>query len=103
MIEIPVTYCVGEYTYERLKCLASRWNTLCSTKKTPEEMLSEIMLVGSLFDIDTRLAEMEQRIELMKQLSIKKSADCAGTQTTQSKKKHSTYNIPGGRENVKTL
>ena len=33
----------------------------------------------------------------------KKSAACAGTQTTQSKKKHSTYNIPGGRENVKTL
>lgn len=33
----------------------------------------------------------------------KKSADCAGTQTTQSKKKHSTHNIQGGGENVKTL
>ena len=101
MIEIPVTYCVDEYTYERLKRLASRWNTLCSTKKTPEKMLSEIMLVGSLFDIDTRLAEMEQRIELMKQLSIKKSADRAGTQTTQDREKHSTPIIRGETENVK--
>lgn len=33
----------------------------------------------------------------------KKSADCAGTQTTQSKKKHSTHNIQGGVENVNTL
>ena len=33
----------------------------------------------------------------------KKSAACAGTQTTQSKKKHSTHNIQGGGENVKTL
>lgn len=33
----------------------------------------------------------------------KKSADCAATQTTQDREKHSTYNIAGGGENVKTL
>lgn len=33
----------------------------------------------------------------------KKSAACAGTQTTQSLEKHSTHNIQGGVENVKTL
>ena len=33
----------------------------------------------------------------------KKSAACAATQTTQSKKKHSTHNIQGGGENVKPL
>ena len=32
-----------------------------------------------------------------------KSAACAGTQTTQSLEKHSTYIIQGGVENVKTL
>lgn len=41
--------------------------------------------------------------EDIRQRLKKKSADCAATQTTQSKKKHSTYNIPGGGENVKTL
>lgn len=33
----------------------------------------------------------------------KKSAACAGTQTTQDREKHSTYIIQGGGENVKTL
>ena len=33
----------------------------------------------------------------------KKSADCAATQTTQDREKHSTYIIQGGGENVKTL
>ena len=33
----------------------------------------------------------------------KKSADCAATQTTQDREKHSTHTIQGGVENVKTL
>ena len=43
------------------------------------------------------------RSEDIRQRLKKKSADCAATQTTQSKKKHSTHNIQGGGENVKTL
>lgn len=33
----------------------------------------------------------------------KKSADCAATQTTQNREKHTTYNIAGGGENVNLL
>ena len=43
------------------------------------------------------------RPEDIRQRLKKKSADCAATQTTQSKKKHSTYNIAGGGENVNLL
>ena len=43
------------------------------------------------------------RPEDIRQRLKKKSAACVAAQTTQSKKKHSTYNIAGGGENVNLL
>lgn len=43
------------------------------------------------------------RPEDIRQRIKKKSAACAGTQTTQNREKHSTYNIAGGGENVNLL
>lgn len=43
------------------------------------------------------------RPEDIRQRLKKKSADCAATQTTQNREKHSTYNIAGGGENVNLL
>ena len=43
------------------------------------------------------------RPEDIRQRLKKKSADCAATQTTQDREKHSTYNIAGGGENVNLL
>ena len=43
------------------------------------------------------------RPEDIRQRLKKKSADCAATQTTQDREKHTNHIIQGGEENVKTL
>lgn len=99
--EITLTFFIDEHTYSRLDALAKRWNEVMNEiqdeQSTPETVLASIVKSKYALGIGRWITELENFF------TIKKSADCAAIQTTQGREKHSTHNIQGGGENVKTL